>query len=162
MAIVFVLSEPIAVISSTLQVPAQQSTDGRDSEHRGPAVVANGPVSWNRGDCFCAGLIVFRRLAGTCTTIDWSARFRAPWASCRCFKNCELENRRRCVCVGLNRRDVLVVFVDFCSYLHNNQLTGTIPISAGQLPSLTLWYDFVVPCRPPLIPSAVVSSRRAW
>jgi hypothetical protein len=31
---------------------------------------------------------------------------------------------------------VAVVFVDFCRLLHNNQLTGTIPSTVGQLSSL--------------------------
>jgi hypothetical protein len=46
------LTREIALISSTLQVLARQSADGHDSEHRGPAVVACVPVSWNRGDVF--------------------------------------------------------------------------------------------------------------
>jgi hypothetical protein len=37
---------------------------------------------------------------------------------------------------------VLVVFVDFCSYLHTNQLTGTIPSTVAQLSSLAGWYEF--------------------
>jgi hypothetical protein len=36
------------MLSSTLQVLEQQSTDRHDSEHRGPAVVASATVSWNK------------------------------------------------------------------------------------------------------------------
>jgi hypothetical protein len=44
MAIVFVVLNRLLVISSTVQVPAQQSTERHDSEHRGPAVVASATV----------------------------------------------------------------------------------------------------------------------
>jgi hypothetical protein len=37
-------------VSSILQELGRQSTERHDSEHRGPAVVAFGHVSWNRGD----------------------------------------------------------------------------------------------------------------
>jgi hypothetical protein len=36
-----------------------------------------------------------------------------------------------CRCGGLT-----LDFVDFCRYLNNNQLTGTIPSTVGQLSSL--------------------------
>jgi hypothetical protein len=38
----------LRLVSSILQDIGEQSTDGHDSKHRGPAVVAYGPVSWNR------------------------------------------------------------------------------------------------------------------
>jgi hypothetical protein len=78
--------------SSLLQVLVGQSADRHDSEHRGSAVVACAPVSWNRR----------RWVMGLC----------------------------------LNKRNVLVGFVDFCRDLGNNQLTGTIPSTVGQLSSL--------------------------
>jgi hypothetical protein len=43
-----VLTEAIAVDFVDVQVLALQSTERHDSEHRGPAFVAYGPVSWRR------------------------------------------------------------------------------------------------------------------
>jgi hypothetical protein len=43
----------LLLISSTLQELVQQSTDGHDSEHREPDVIAYGTVSWNRCDDGC-------------------------------------------------------------------------------------------------------------
>jgi hypothetical protein len=37
-------------LSSILQVRVRYSTDRHDCEHRGPAVVAYGAVSWSSGD----------------------------------------------------------------------------------------------------------------
>ncbi len=85
----------LLLVPSTLQVLAQQSTDGRDLEHCGPAVVAYGLVSWGaEATIFDAFVVAF----------------------------------------GLNG-GLAVVVVD-SRYLHDNQLTGTIPSTVGQLSSL--------------------------
>ncbi len=42
--------------------------------------------------------------------------------------------------------------VDFCRLVNNNQLTGTIPSAVGQLPLLSIWYDFLPSSRDRLSP----------
>jgi hypothetical protein len=164
-----------------LQVLVQQSTERHDSEHRGPAVVAYEPVSWNRGDdwrCVCVGL--------TRGTLVISSLLQAPVGQSADRHDSEHRgsavvacapvswNRRRLVMVlCLNRflqglvqqstdghdsehRGPAVVasgtvswkrgdggatclrwtdrrFRRLCRYLNNNQLSGTIPSNVGQL-----------------------------
>jgi hypothetical protein len=59
-------------VSSILQVLGRQSTDGHDSDHRGPAVVAYRSVSWNRGGDGWSDQLV-------CSTLQVVVQQSADW-----------------------------------------------------------------------------------
>jgi hypothetical protein len=133
----------LLLISSILQVVVQQFTDGHDSEHRGPAVVASATVSWNRGDdrrrCVCC---LTREIALISSTLQVLARqstdghdskHREPAVvACGPVSWSRGDGLGDMLCGGLTG-EIAVDFVDFCRYLSNNQLSGTISSTVGQL-----------------------------